>query len=92
MGQRLGRACANFSVLPKVDRAGALPPASMHSCGLPCSGAHGLRGKEWEKNTKSTHQWEMSVYLAVHTCKIILERSTKPAVVACTGAVVGDEY
>lgn len=41
---------------------------------------------------KSTHQWEMSVYLAVHTCKIILERSTKPAVVACTEAVVGEEY
>lgn len=79
-------------MLPKVDRAEALPLASMHSCRLPCSGAHGLRGKEREKNSKSIHQWEMSVYVAVHTCKIILERSTKPAVVACTGAVVGDEY
>lgn len=75
-----------------TDRAGAPPPASTHGCRLPCSGAHGLCEKEREKNTKSTHQWKMSVYLAVHTCKIILERSTKPGVVACTEAVVGDEY
>lgn len=50
------------------------------------------KNEKKKQNMKSTHQWEMSVYLAVHTCKIILERSTKPAVVACTEAVVGEEY
>lgn len=99
-GQRLGRARVSFSVLPKVDRAGpACVPTEQEPLRLPpctaadsCGGAHGLCEKEREKNTKSTHQWEMSVYLAVHTCKTILGRSTKPGVVACTEAVVGDEY